>query len=37
VASVVDLLTRWIVREYNFFQEEEKEKQIKLGDFYTRR
>lgn len=37
VESVVDLLTRWIVREYNFYQEEEKEKQIRLGDFYTRR
>lgn len=37
VESITDLLTRWIVREYNFYQEEEKEKQIKLGDFYTRR
>ncbi|MFT4868354.1 MAG: hypothetical protein ACI9LV_000982 [Candidatus Nanohaloarchaea archaeon] len=37
VESITDLLIRWIVREYNFYQEEEKEKQIKLGDFYTRR
>lgn len=36
INSITDLLIRWIVREYNFFQEEEKEKQIKLGDFYMR-
>lgn len=34
VKSVVNLLMRWIVREYNFYQEEQKEKQIRLGDFY---
>ncbi|MFT4892877.1 MAG: hypothetical protein ACI8Z7_000665 [Candidatus Nanohaloarchaea archaeon] len=36
IESLTDLLIRWIVREHNFYREEEKEKQIKLGDFYTR-
>jgi hypothetical protein len=36
IESVVNLLIRWVVREHNFYREEEKEKQIKLGDFYTR-
>lgn len=37
VESIVNLLTRWIVREFNFYREEEKEKQINLGDFYMKR
>ncbi|PSG99109.1 MAG: hypothetical protein BRC29_03205 [Nanohaloarchaea archaeon SW_7_43_1] len=37
IESVKNLLTRWIVREYNFYREEEREKQIKLRDFYSRR
>jgi hypothetical protein len=36
IESVVNLLIRWVVREHNFYREEEKEKQIRLGDFYTR-
>lgn len=36
VKSVVDLLMRWIVREYNFYQEEQKEKQIGLSDFFMK-
>lgn len=32
VESVVNLLTRWIVREYNFYKEEE-ETQKNLGEF----
>lgn len=36
VESIVDMLMRWIVREFNFYQEEEKDKQINLGDFYMR-
>lgn len=36
VNSVVDMLMRWTVREYNFYQEEEKEKQIRLGDFFMK-
>lgn len=31
VKSVVDLLTRWVVREYNFYQKEDNQK--KLQDF----
>lgn len=34
--SIADMLMRWIVREYNFYQEEEKEKQIRLGDFFMK-
>ncbi|MFB6204683.1 MAG: DUF4186 family protein [Candidatus Nanohaloarchaea archaeon] len=33
VDSVVNLLVRWIVREYNFFLEEQEEKQQSLADF----
>lgn len=35
--SVSDMITRWIVREYNFFQEEEekmKKRHMRLGDFF---
>jgi hypothetical protein len=35
--SVADMLVRWIVREYNFFQEEEekmKERHMRLADFF---
>ncbi|MFB6208947.1 MAG: DUF4186 family protein [Candidatus Nanohaloarchaea archaeon] len=31
--SVVDMLMRWIVREYNFFMEEKRERQQNLGEF----
>lgn len=33
IDAVVNLLTRWIVREYNFYQEERKNKQKSLGEF----
>lgn len=33
VNSVVNLLIRWIVREYNFYQEERKNKQRNLSEF----
>ncbi|WEL23417.1 DUF4186 family protein [Candidatus Nanohalovita haloferacivicina] len=33
IDAVVNLLTRWIVREYNFFKEERKEQQKNLGEF----
>lgn len=33
VDSIVNLLTRWVVREYNFYIEEHREKQRNLGDF----
>jgi hypothetical protein len=33
VDSVVNLLTRWIVREYNFYMEESKAEQRKIQDF----
>ncbi len=33
IASVVDLLARWIAREYNFFMEEKDRKQRNLADF----
>lgn len=33
VDAVVNLLTRWIVREYNFYKEERKEQQKNLGEF----
>lgn len=31
--SIVNLLTRWIAREYNFFKEEREMQQRELGDF----
>lgn len=31
--AVVNLLIRWIVREYNFYQEERRNKQKNLSDF----
>ncbi|MFQ3307992.1 MAG: hypothetical protein ACI977_000207 [Candidatus Nanohaloarchaea archaeon] len=31
--SIVNLLTRWIAREYNFFKEEKEVQQGELGDF----
>lgn len=33
IDAVVNLLIRWIVREYNFYQEERKNKQKSLGEF----
>jgi hypothetical protein len=33
VDAIVNLLIRWIVREYNFYQEERKNKQRDLSDF----
>ena len=33
VEMVVNLLTRWIVREYNFFIEEERAQQKNLGEY----
>lgn len=33
IDSVVNLLTRWIAREYNFYKEENKQKQGRLKDF----
>lgn len=33
VEAVVNLLTRWIVREHNFFREELERKQRSLSDF----
>lgn len=33
IKAVVNLLTRWIVREYNFYKEERKEQQKNLGEF----
>ncbi|MFB6158999.1 MAG: DUF4186 family protein [Candidatus Nanohalobium sp.] len=33
INAVVNLLTRWIVREYNFYQEEHREKQKSLAEF----
>jgi hypothetical protein len=33
VESVVNLLTRWIVREYNFYIEEKRAQQKNLGEF----
>jgi hypothetical protein len=33
VDSVVNLLTRWIVREYNFYREESQAEQSKLAEF----
>ncbi|MFB6192936.1 MAG: DUF4186 family protein [Candidatus Nanohaloarchaea archaeon] len=33
VEAVVNLLTRWIVREYNFYKEEKREQQKNLGEF----
>lgn len=33
IDSIVNLLIRWIVREYNFYQEERKNKQKNLGEF----
>lgn len=33
IEAVVNLLTRWIVREYNFYKEERKEQQKNLGEF----
>lgn len=33
VAAVVNLLTRWIVREYNFYLEEKREQQKNLSEF----
>lgn len=31
--SIANMLTRWIVREYNFYHEEKKEQQHNLSDF----
>ncbi len=33
VESVVNLVTRWIAREYNFYMEEKKQQQRGLGEF----
>ena len=33
IEAIVNLLTRWIVREHNFFREEVKKKQGKLSEF----
>ncbi len=33
IDAVVNLIIRWIVREYNFFIEEESKKQKSLSDF----
>ena len=33
IDAVVNLLIRWIVREYNFYKEERKNKQKNLGEF----
>lgn len=33
VKAVVNMLVRWIVREHNFYREEEKEQQKNLGEF----
>mgnify|MGYP006284429317 CR=1 FL=1 len=33
VKAVVNLLVRWIVREYNFYLEEKREQQKNLGEF----
>jgi len=33
IKALVNLLTRWIVREYNFYKEERKEQQKNLGEF----
>lgn len=33
IESVLNLLTRWIVREYNFYKEERKQQQKNLGEF----
>lgn len=33
IEAVVNLLTRWIVREHNFYKEERKEQQKNLGEF----
>jgi len=33
IEAIVNLLTRWIVREYNFYKEERKEQQKNLGEF----
>jgi len=33
IDTIVNLLIRWIVREYNFYQEERKNKQKSLGEF----
>jgi hypothetical protein len=33
IDALVNLLTRWIAREYNFFTEEEERKQKSLGEF----
>lgn len=33
IEAVVNLLTRWIAREYNFFTDEEERKQKSLGEF----
>lgn len=33
IDAVVNLLIRWIVREYNFYQEERKNKQKNLSEF----
>lgn len=33
VEAVVDLLMRWIIREYNFFMEEKQQRQKNLAEF----
>ncbi|MBC5792677.1 MAG: DUF4186 family protein [Nanohaloarchaea archaeon] len=33
INSIVNVIMRWIVREYNFYMEEEKEKQKSLQEF----
>lgn len=33
IESLTDLLIRWIVREYNFYQEEKRKQQRNLGEF----
>ncbi len=33
IEAIVNLLIRWIVREYNFYQEERKNKQKNLSEF----
>ena len=36
IEPVVNLLIRWIVREYNFYREERKQQQKNLGEFSER-
>lgn len=33
VESIVNLVTRWVAREYNFYREEQQQQQKNLGEF----